>query len=293
MTDDRHGPKCRAVVERAAIVCAVLITHSMADSRNGSGAFAAQDTPTGRLSGHVVNGARSPLANAKVQLCRLTPIPPEQRVSGGARWTSCDSRAEATTDSDGRYVFETSEGDYVVIATGPDGLVYQETAPTGASDDVRFPNGQILRIGRYHVGAGRTTDAGSLVVRDTVRLMEPTNAAVVTNASPQLTWNAVANAVRYDVSIADIGPPLEALATLRRKGAITFMGMRRILERRQTRETTLLVPRALANCNYLWWVEAVDAKGVKIAESWNYYSTASPGPLSGFFVVKANDSPCR
>jgi hypothetical protein len=60
-----------------------------------------------------------------------------------------------------------------------------------------------------------------------------------------------------------------------------------------TRAPQLAVSTSLTNCDYVWWVEGFDAKGTKLAESWNYVSQAGPSDGIGHFVVTAQPKSCR
>jgi hypothetical protein len=239
----------------------------------------------GVLSGRVLWNGRG-VEGIIVRLCGV-----EWRIKGGRKvfqvgrpiYDGCKTDRTATTDIEGAYSFDNLEaGEYVVMAHQGDTWTFM-SLPRRSVD---------LAIGRswinvtpYSVSASKKAVADSISLIHELELESPVRGAAVEQPRPILRWKAVEGVTQYKVSLATgqflkrAGAPVS--------NAPPFLGAKILLER-PTTKVEMIAPRSLGNCNYFWWVEAFNASGTKIAESWNYYQTTQKAPEEiGHFTVVA------
>jgi hypothetical protein len=244
-------------------------------------AGSAPEAATGRLEGRVTRGDGAGAPALPVMLCGLSPLPKPPRADA-PHWTGCATTDRSTTGPDGRYSFEAvAPGTYVVLVQSGSNLTFVSRSETQRPTVARIEE-QVVAIVPYTVANAKTTRVEEMSVLLEVQLLEPIRGAIVQADRPTLRWDAVAGVARYQVSVA----------TCQRLGERFFMTETTVLTT-PTQTPALPVRPSLTNCEYVWWVEGLDAKGTKLAESWNYFAETGYSDGVGHFVVAGQPKSCR
>jgi hypothetical protein len=241
----------------------------------------APEAAMGRLEGRVTRGDGTGAPALPVILCGLTPLPKPPR-SDAPHWTGCATTNRSTTGADGSYSFDAvAPGTYILLVQSGSNLTFLRHSKTQRESVARIEK-QVVRIVPYTVTNAQTTRVEDMAVLLEVKLLKPTRGEVVQAGRPNLQWEAVTGVARYQVSVATC-QSLSDRWLLTEKTVLTT----------STQAPQLPVSTSLTNCDYVWWVEGFDAKGTKLAESWNYPNQAGPSDGIGHFVVTDQPKSCR
>jgi hypothetical protein len=181
----------------------------------------------GRITGLVLFDDK-PVPGIRVRLCA------DVQFIGGCN----GSISETKTDVEGRYRFiDIPVGDYTVAVS------------LFSSARVLSPADGLLQARKYKVTAGAETQVKPVpLFKQDLKWQSPRSGATVNSSRPLLEWQTYPGASRYEVSLGTDSRTFHASETL------------------ETAETRVQPGSALVNGPYVIFVQAFNAKGVKLAE---------------------------